>query len=105
MNATEPCDIEDELIRLQLALGNLRVRIRENTRSFVPESHKHLAEYFARFCPCAHENVNTSLGDRKVWALCHDCGETVSQKSLPARKQEAVIFENNVDNLRKALGL
>lgn len=47
----------------------------------------------SRHVPCPHDDLNTNLGNGKLWAKCLDCGETLAQSSIEAARDQYKRFD------------
>jgi len=56
-----------------------------------------------RQAPCPHYEMDTSLGDGRTWAKCHDCGRTFLQDEANQAHESAEQFDNAITTLRAAL--
>jgi hypothetical protein len=56
-----------------------------------------------RNAPCPHDDIDTNLGNGKIWAKCHDCGATFPQDTLMRSRESAREFEDAVEHLRLGL--
>lgn len=54
-----------------------------------------------RQAPCPHDNADTRLGNRKVWAKCEDCGRTFQQDQWGSARKAAEEFEAAMEALTK----
>lgn len=54
-----------------------------------------------RQAPCPHDNVDTNLGNGKVWCKCDDCGQTVAQDSIPRAKAAFDKFTSAIEFLNE----
>ena len=53
-----------------------------------------------RQAPCPHDSTDTSLGNGKIWAKCHDCGATFQQDGLMRARDAARRFDDAIEHLR-----
>lgn len=53
-----------------------------------------------RQAPCPHDSTDTSVGDGKTWAKCHDCGVMFPQDGLMRARDAARKFEDAIEHLR-----
>lgn len=56
-----------------------------------------------KYYPCPHENVDTNLGNGKIWCKCEDCGETLHQDNLPRYRKSYKDFEEAVYTIQEQI--
>lgn len=53
-----------------------------------------------RQAPCPHDSTDTSAGDGKTWAKCHDCGAMFPQDGLMRARDSAKQFDDAIEHLQ-----
>jgi len=56
-----------------------------------------------RQAPCPHNSIDTSLGDGRTWAKCHDCGLMFKRGLLAQYIDAADKFDDAIAHLRDLL--
>lgn len=54
-----------------------------------------------KYAPCPHLSYDDTLGNGKVWARCHDCGNEFKQENLEKYRKAAKDFQTALDVLTR----
>ena len=95
------------LLRFGVAMSAATVRAitdtEERCRALAAGDGADAFKAILKYAPCSHDSADTTIGDGKTWAKCHDCHGTFFQDGWAGARKSAKQFDDAIEHLRALL--